>query len=113
MLQEEKQGLPPQEKMVIKAVSVPGSKVVEGVAYYLVKVTGAFNSWCVAKRYSHFEELQGAISEVKGFPSNLDLPPKRFKFFCFSHIAIFLRGTEGSLGKLLKETRCHRRHSEE
>jgi len=86
MLQEEKQGLPPQEKLVIKAVTVPGSKIVDGVAYYLVKVTGAFNSWCVAKRYSHFEELQGSISEVKGFPSNLDLPPKRFKFFV-SHIS--------------------------
>jgi len=86
MLQEEKQGLPPQEKLVIKAVSVPGSKTTDGIAYYLVKVTGSFNSWCVAKRYSQFEELQSSISEVKGFPSKLDLPPKRFKFFV-SHIS--------------------------
>jgi len=86
MLQEEKQGLPPQEKQVIKAVTVPGSKIVDGVAFYVAKVTGAFNSWCVAKRYSQFEELQGNISEVKGFPSHLDLPPKRFKFF-ISHIS--------------------------
>jgi hypothetical protein len=86
MLQEEKQGLPPQEKLVIKAVSVPASKIVDGVAFYLVKVTGSFNSWCVAKRYSQFEELQSSISEVKGYPPHLDLPPKRFKFFV-SHIS--------------------------
>jgi len=86
MLQEEKHGLPPQEKLVIKAVCVPGSKIVDGVAFYLVKVTGSFNSWCVAKRYSQFEELQSALSEVKGFPSTLDLPPKRFKLFV-SHIS--------------------------
>jgi len=86
MLQEEKQGLPPQEKLVIKAVCVPGSKITDGVAYYVVKVTGAFNSWCVAKRYSQFEELQSSISEVKGFPEKMDLPPKRFKFFV-SHLS--------------------------
>jgi hypothetical protein len=81
MLQEEKQGLPPQEKLVIKAATVPQSKIIDGVAFYIIKVTGSFNSWCVSKRYSQFEQLQGSICDAKGFPSSLDLPPKRYKFF--------------------------------
>jgi len=93
MLQEEKQGLPPQEKLNIKAVTIPTGRVSnEGVVFYVVNVKGSFNSWSVEKRYSQFEELQLGLVDAKGqhslhgLPTNLDLPPKKYKLFT-SHIS--------------------------
>jgi hypothetical protein len=89
MLKEEKVGVPPQEKMEIKGISVPTGKADEsGVVFYYVNIEGSFNSWSVAKRYSQFEELHSALllSDLsKKIPAGCDLPIKRWKMFT-SHV---------------------------
>jgi len=90
MLKEEVQGVPPQDKMEIKSITVPSSKVDEtGIVYYFVNVEDSYNSWSVGKRYSQFEELHSALvlgELAKKIPSGCDLPPKKFKMFT-SHIS--------------------------
>jgi len=85
MMAEEKQGVPPQEKVEIKGVSVPSGKADEnGVVFYFINVEGSFNPWSIAKRYSQFEELHSALllsDLAKKIPSGCDLPIKRWKMF--------------------------------
>lgn len=89
-MKEEKQGVPPQEKVEIKGISVPSGKSDEtaGVVFYFVNVEGSFNTWSVAKRYSQFEELHSALllsDLAKKLPAGCDLPQKRWKMFT-SHV---------------------------
>jgi len=62
-MKEEKGGVPPQEKIEIKGISIPSGKADEaGIVFYFVNVEGSFqNTWSVAKRYSQFEELHSAL----------------------------------------------------
>jgi len=89
-MKEEKGGVPPQEKIEIKGISIPSGKADEaGIVFYFVNVEGSFqNTWSVAKRYSQFEELHSALllSDLsKKIPSGCDLPQKRWKIFT-SHV---------------------------
>jgi len=89
MLKEEKVGVPPQEKVDIKSLSLPSGKVDDtGVVFYYVNLEGSFNSWSISKRYSQFEELHSSLllsEHAKKIPAGCDLPPKRLKMFT-SHI---------------------------
>jgi len=89
-MKEEKGGVPPQEKIEIKGISIPSGKADEaGIVFYFVNVEGSFqNTWSVAKRYSQFEELHSALllsDFSKKIPSGCDLPQKRWKIFT-SHV---------------------------
>jgi len=88
MLQEAKSGIPPQEKLEIKGATIPDSRVStpDGTVFYIVNVRGSFNSWCIQKRFSQFEELHNHAATLTGFPRNLLPPPKRYRWFT-SHIA--------------------------
>jgi len=89
MLKEEKQGVPPQEKLEIKLATVPSHKIEEGVVFYDINVESPYNSWSCKKRYSQFEELQTTLLQselAKKFPAGCELPPKRFKIFV-SHLS--------------------------
>jgi hypothetical protein len=88
MMSEEKNGAPPQSGKEIKSVSVPKGKVVDGTAFYIVRVDTGFNTWAVLKRYSQFELLHGHIMGgpwSNKIPSGVDLPPKKIKLFT-SHV---------------------------
>eukprot|EP00823_Brevimastigomonas_motovehiculus_P002254 TRINITY_DN140_c0_g1_i1.p1 TRINITY_DN140_c0_g1~~TRINITY_DN140_c0_g1_i1.p1 ORF type:complete len:328 (+),score=77.87 TRINITY_DN140_c0_g1_i1:36-1019(+) len=87
LMQAETKGIPPQEKLTIKEISIPSYRVDSAeVAYYIIKVKGTFdNTWHVQKRYSQFEELHAAMSTQKHFPDNVEIPPKRWRWFV-SHI---------------------------
>mmetsp|Transcript_19478 Transcript_19478/g.39388 ORF Transcript_19478/g.39388 Transcript_19478/m.39388 type:complete len:263 (+) Transcript_19478:20-808(+) len=82
-LEAESKGLPPQEKEAIKSVSIPSAKVIDGNVHYVVRVQGAFNAWCVLKRYSAFEEAHKEFVESfkSSFPNGAVFPPKKIKFF--------------------------------
>jgi len=90
MLNEEKQGVPPQEQEAIKGVSVPSHTMdAEGTVYYIINVQGSFNKWSVQKRYSQFETLAAdVLAEMAGkpLPAGAELPPKRIKLFT-SHVS--------------------------
>jgi len=82
-LEAESKGLPPQEKEAIKSVSIPSAKVIDGNVHYVVQVQGAFNAWCVLKRYSAFEEAHKEFVDAfkSSFPSGAVFPPKKIKLF--------------------------------
>jgi len=82
-MEAESKGLPPQEKQMIKSVSIPNAKVIDGNVHYVVQVQGAFNAWCVLKRYSAFEEAHKDFMDAfkTSFPSGAVFPPKKFKLF--------------------------------
>jgi len=89
MLKEEKQGVPPQDKLEIKSATVPSHKIEEGVVFYDINVDSPYNSWSCKKRYSQFEELQTSLQQsdlAKKIPPGCELPPKRFKIF-ISHLS--------------------------
>lgn len=84
MLTEERSGVPPQEELSIVNVTLPKAEVRDGVAFYIVNVTGSFNSWSVNKRYSQFEEMHNELAadfafRNKTLPKGAALPPKEFK----------------------------------
>jgi len=82
-LKAESKGLPPQEKESIKSITIPSAKIIDGNVHYVVQVQGAFNAWCVLKRYSMFEEAnKNFVEAFKGaFPEDAVLPPKKIKLF--------------------------------
>eukprot|EP00471_Norrisiella_sphaerica_P000383 CAMPEP_0184487792 /NCGR_PEP_ID=MMETSP0113_2-20130426/10336_1 /TAXON_ID=91329 /ORGANISM="Norrisiella sphaerica, Strain BC52" /LENGTH=262 /DNA_ID=CAMNT_0026870199 /DNA_START=34 /DNA_END=822 /DNA_ORIENTATION=+ len=82
-LEPENKGLPPQEKQTIKSVSIPSHKIIDGNVHYVVQVQGAFNAWCVLKRYSAFEEAHKEFMDSfkTSFPSGAVFPPKKLKLF--------------------------------
>jgi hypothetical protein len=87
MLEEEKQGVPPQEKEAIKSLSLPSTEIADGVVYYIVNVTGSFSKWSIRKRYSQFEELCNQANDMaRHLPPGCVLPPKMPKLF-FSHVS--------------------------
>jgi len=81
--------------LVIKAITIPNAKILEGVVFYVINVKGSFNAWSVAKRFSQFEDLQTILQDMKGFPASLELPPKRVKLFT-SHVS----------AQFIEERRC-------
>jgi len=78
-----------ENKETIKSTTIPKTRVIDGVVYYIVNVSGTQNSsWSVNKRYSQFEELHNSIilNYAKMLPIGAELPAKRFKLFV-SHLS--------------------------
>jgi len=84
MMQEERQGVPPQEELAIVTCQIPKVDIEENVAYYIINVHGSFNNWSVRKRYSQFEDMNTQLTmdfALKGLPKGAALPPKEMKLF--------------------------------
>jgi hypothetical protein len=115
MLQEQRQGVPPQEDLNILHIAIPSTtNNAEGVTFYNITATGSFSSWSVAKRYSQFEELYNNLSAelgAAGLPRGVALPPKKPKLLVSHSSPAFIEERrvllENLLRKLLtaKETR--------
>jgi hypothetical protein len=103
MLEEAKSGVPPQEKLEVKATSIAIGLVKGDVVWYVITVKGGYNSWNVSKRYSQFEELALALSTVKGYPKSFELPPKRYKLFTSHYTKEFVEERRVLLENFLKK----------
>jgi hypothetical protein len=72
-----------KEPRAIESISIPKAKTVDGVGFYVVRISGADGTWLCLKRYSQFETFQQNLHAAHPrtpIPPGSELPPKRFSF---------------------------------